>query len=136
MLKLGAVDFENGVRVAEKNFGSRFDHTRFSGTGWPKEQHRTNRAVKWIHSSEKYLIETAHAPHGSLLSNNARRQPLFEILSTGTLLVRVQKYCSHSCVKFFYFHFANHGGSPRFYLPHRMRRAFLLYPASCCPIGP
>src|SRR6266581_2343874 len=89
MLKLSAVNLNYCIRVAVKSLSRSLDHASLSRTGWSEKQHCADRAVTRIHASEKYLVESAHAPHGPLLPHDSGREPLFEFLGAGTFLVRV-----------------------------------------------
>src|SRR2546425_1486248 len=116
MLKLCAVDFYDQLMVAEENFGGGFNDARFTGASRPEKQHRANGSIQRIHAGEKNLIQAAHAPYGTLLSNNPRRQALFKILRSRALLFRVKKdrlvnlccWGFHLCSG----HFGNHGFCP------------------------
>ena len=71
VLKLGAVDLDDRVRVAEQNFRGRFDDARLSRTGRPEKQHRADRPIGRVHAGEKNLVEAAHAPHCAFLADDA-----------------------------------------------------------------
>src|SRR5215217_4092796 len=94
MLKLRAVDFDDGVRIAIQHLGSRFDHARLSGTSWSQKQHRTDWPVRRIHARQEDLIQTAHASDRAFLTHDARGQPLLKILSTRALLIWIEENCA------------------------------------------
>ena len=98
VLKLGAVDLDDRIWVAEQNFGGRFDDARFARTGRPEKQHRADRPVERIHAGEKNLVEAAHAAHRALLADDARRKSLFKILSARALLIGVEENCAHGFI--------------------------------------
>src|ERR1700681_2920066 len=89
MLKFGAIDLHDSVRVGVQNLRSRFDHSSLSGTRRTEKQHCSDWSVGWIHAGQKYLIKATHAAHGAFLANDARSQALFKILGTRALLIRV-----------------------------------------------
>src|SRR6185295_13440744 len=91
MLKLGAIDLHDGVGIAIKHFRGRFDHARFSRTGWAKKKHRADRPVWRIHSRQKNLVKATHAPDGAFLTNDTSGKPLFEILSPRALLIGIEE---------------------------------------------
>jgi len=111
VLKLGAIDFHDTIGVAEENFGGRFDYARFPGTSRSEKQHRADRASRWIHTREKYLVEPAHAAHGALLAYDSPAQPVLKVLCPWTLLIRIEKYrFIHLFFRgtHFFFQFSNH----------------------------
>ena len=100
MLKLGAVDLHDRVRVAIKNFGGGFDHASFSGAGRSEKQHRADRPVGRIHARQKNLVQAAHAADCAFLTDDARVKPLFKILSARALLIGIEENCTcivHVC---------------------------------------
>src|SRR6186997_1030118 len=95
MLKFSAVDLYYGVWIAIKNFCRCFNDTRFSGTGWSEEKHGADRSVGRVHSSQKDLVQTAHASDRTFLTNDARSKPLFEVLSARALLIWIEENRTH-----------------------------------------
>ena len=93
VLEFGAVNLHDGVYIGKEHFGGRLNYARLAGTGRAKEQHRPDWAIRWIHAGQKNLVEAAHAPDGTLLTNNACSQAFFEILGTRALLFRVKEDC-------------------------------------------
>src|SRR5260370_38358490 len=93
VLEFGAVDLHDRVHIGKEYFGRRFNYTRLAETGRTKKQHRPDWAIRWIHAGQKNLVEAAHAPDSTLLTNNARSQAVFEILGTWALLLRVKEGC-------------------------------------------
>ena len=71
VLKLGAVNPDNCIRVAEENLGSGFNDARFAGSCRPQEEHRTDRLVGRIHARQEDLIKVARLSYGALLTDNA-----------------------------------------------------------------
>src|SRR5688572_31378377 len=98
MLELSAVDFYDRVRIAKQYFRRGLDHSCLSGTRGTQEQHRADRPIRRIHAGEKNLIKAAHAAHRALLTDDASRQPLFEVLRRSALLIRIQEDCTHGFV--------------------------------------
>src|SRR5262245_26144569 len=92
VLKLGTVDLDHRVGIAEKNFGCCLDDTCLSRTRWTQKQHRANWSVRWVHPSQEDLICTAHLSHGPVLADDSRHHPLRKILCSRTLLLRIQKH--------------------------------------------
>src|SRR5437773_8714135 len=108
MLKFGAIDFHYSIGVSIQRLGGSLDYASFTRTRRPKKQHSANRAVRRIHTRQKDLIKAAHAAHGALLSYDAGRKALLEVLSARTLLIRIQEDCSHKLFCCVYLHFRNH----------------------------
>src|SRR5438105_2833731 len=97
VLEFGAVNLHDGVYIGKEHFGGRLNYARLAGTGRAKEQHRPDWAIRWIHAGQKNLVEAAHAPDGTLLTNNACSQAFFEILGTRALCSGSRKTVSSIC---------------------------------------
>src|SRR6266404_7835827 len=100
MLKFGAVDLYDRVRIGKQNFSCGFDDACFSRAGWAEEEHGADRPVGRVHAGQKYLVKAAHAANGALLAHDASGKLLFELLGARTFLIRIQEDCTHSVVYF------------------------------------
>src|ERR1700741_2434566 len=85
MLKLSAINLDNRIRVVKENFGRRFNHSCFAGSGRTEKEQRAERTISLVESGEKKLKETAHTAHGIVLTDDARGKILVELLGTLTL---------------------------------------------------
>src|SRR5439155_13522118 len=93
--------------------GRCFANPRLARAGWTEEQHSTDWSVRRAHADQKYLVQATHAAHCPLLSDDAGRKPLLEILSARALLIRVEEDRLFYLVRVFHLdvYFSNHGRS-------------------------
>ena len=80
MLKLGAVDLNDRVRLAEQNFGRGFDNARLARAGRAEEQHRADRPRRIVHPGEIDLKQSAHAADGAFLADDQGRKACLRTL--------------------------------------------------------
>ena len=92
VLKLRAIDLDDGVVVIEQHFGSRFDNARLARTGRPQKQHGADGAARVLHSREVNLIEAGDAAHGALLADDQPRQLGFEFLCAGAFQIGIERH--------------------------------------------
>src|SRR5262245_14906370 len=64
MLKLGAIDLDHSVWVAEQDFGGGLDRARLARAGRPKEEQRAQRFVRQSHLCEIDLVNLRKSEHG------------------------------------------------------------------------
>jgi hypothetical protein len=110
VLKLRAIDLDDGVRVSKENLRCGFDHPCFAGTSRSQEKERSKRFVALVHSGEEQLIQIAHTANGILLTDNERRKPFVEFLSLRTFEFGIEK---EGVVRYLLsLYFRNHDVSP------------------------
>src|SRR5438876_5082098 len=84
VLKLGAVNLDNCIRVAEENLGSGFNDARFAGSCRPQEEHRTDRLV-WEDSCPPGRLDKGR-------SSVVRRAPDRQCVLTASLQTHWRRY--------------------------------------------
>jgi hypothetical protein len=126
VLKLGAVDFDDGVDVFEQDLGCGLDHSGLSGTGRSEKEHSSDGSAGILHSGEEYLIETGNAADRAFLSDYQSAKFIFELFSFRTLLLRIQGYSILGMtVRFFHFIFHSRPRRPIQFRPILLSRSSL-----------
>src|SRR5215475_22340 len=74
MLKLGAIDLDHRIRIAEQNFGGGLDRTRFTRASRSQEEQCAKRLVRQSHLCEIDLVNLRERKHRVVLSDNAFEQ--------------------------------------------------------------
>jgi hypothetical protein len=85
MLKLCAIDLDNGVRVAKENFRRRFNQACLARSGRTEKEQCAKGTISLVESGQKKLIKTTHTGHGVVLSNDASVKVFMELLGSLTL---------------------------------------------------
>ena len=110
VLKLCAIDLDNRVGVTKENLGCCFDDSGFPRASRTKKQQCADGTVCLIETRKEKLVETTHPADSVLLTDNARRKFLVEVLDARTLNSGVEEevvFCSLLCS-----HLRKHDVSP------------------------
>ena len=78
VLKLGAVDFDDGARIAHQCLRHRFHGARFAGTGGAEEEQASSRPSRAGHPRDKRLVNIHNFADGVVLADNPLPQIRFE----------------------------------------------------------
>src|SRR5438093_11583975 len=70
VLKLRAVDLDEGAWTAKKDFGRSLYNARLAGASRSQKQKITDRAVRHSHSRQIDLIHVDDSAHGAILPND------------------------------------------------------------------
>src|SRR5689334_15311859 len=70
VLKLGAVDFDDGVRIAEKRFSSRFDAARLPRASGTEKQEVADGSADWTQTGDMSLISPNDLVYGFVLPDD------------------------------------------------------------------
>ena len=79
VLEFGAVHLDDEARIAEENFRSGFDDTRFAGARGPKEEEIANGAAGRVEAGAKDLIEIDEGLHTLFLADDLAANGVMEI---------------------------------------------------------
>src|SRR5262245_61300086 len=110
MLKLGAIDLDHRVRVAEQDFGGGLDRTRLARASRSEEEQRAQRLIRQSHLCEIDLVNLRERKHGVVLSDNTFEQFTLELARLVASLSGVERYPTASCR--LRYRFADAGRSP------------------------
>src|SRR6185295_9416407 len=99
VLKLGAVDLNHSVSVAEKNLCRGFDYVSLAGAGRTQKQHSAKRSRRRGHTRLEDLVQRGDAANRAVLSDYPRAKPRFKLLCDGASRLGVERHqLSCSCV--------------------------------------
>src|SRR5260370_34495937 len=90
VLKLGTVDFNNGARITDERFRSRFHCACFPGTSRTQEQEGADRPAHRGQPSEKSLISLNDMVNCFVLSNDDVTKIFLQILGLRSRLGGVE----------------------------------------------
>ena len=106
VLKLSAVNFDDSIAIFEEDFCCGLYDPGLSGAGWSQKEHSPDWASGVLHTCEEYLIESRDAANGAFLSHDQGAEMIFELFSSRTLLLRIERY-SILCVPLRFCHLIN-----------------------------
>jgi hypothetical protein len=92
MLKFGAVDFEDGARIANKRLRSRFHEACLSGSGWTEEKKVTDRTTGARHAGQKRLVDIYNLIDCFFLADYQLLQIAVKLFCLAARLQRVQLF--------------------------------------------
>src|ERR1700719_4147369 len=90
VLKLGAVNLDAGMRVAEQSLGHGFDHTGLARSRRPQKQQVAHRPTWGVEPGEKHLVDFDHLFDGLLLADNAAAEGGFKLPRIVTAAVGIE----------------------------------------------
>jgi hypothetical protein len=79
VLKLGAVNLDAGMSVAEQGLGHGFDDTGLARPRGPQEQEVAHRPTRGVKPGEKHLVDFDHPLDGLVLADNAAAEGGFKL---------------------------------------------------------
>src|SRR5437667_12167396 len=92
VLKLRAVDLDEGAWTAKKDFGRSLYNARLAGASRSQKQKITDRAVRHSHSRQIDLIHVDDSAHAAILPNDLAQQPAFQVEDFSTSYPGIQHY--------------------------------------------
>ena len=92
VLKLRAVDLDEGAWTAKKDFGRSLYNARLAGASRSQKQKITDRAVRHSHSRQINLIHVDDSAHGAILPNDLAQQPAFKVEDFSTSYLGIEEY--------------------------------------------
>src|SRR5207247_6065062 len=92
VLKLRAVDLDEGAWTAKKDFGRSLYNARLAGASRSQKQKITDRAVRHSHSRQIDLIHVDDSAHGAILPNDLAQQPAFKVEDFSTSYLGIEEY--------------------------------------------
>ena len=93
VLKLGAIDLDAGMRVAEQRLRHGFHHARLPRARWPKKKQVAHRTPRGVQPRQKHLVNLGDLLDGLVLTYDAAAQCGFKFSSIGAAAVRIE-HCS------------------------------------------
>ncbi len=70
VLELGAIDLDQGARIAEQALRPGLDHAGFARTGGPEKQQVPNRTVRRIQPRQEHLVDLSDFFDGGVLTDD------------------------------------------------------------------
>src|SRR5438128_121495 len=92
MLKLCAVDFDNGVAIPEQDLSGSFDYVSLTRTSRPEEKHRAQRPSGISHPRLEDLIQRSDGANASILSDHSGSKSRLESLGYRALRRRIKRH--------------------------------------------
>src|ERR1700734_997547 len=93
MLKLGAVNFDAGPRIAEQGLGHGFYHASLSRTRRSQKKQVAYRTPRRIQSRQKHLVNLGYFFDGLVLPHDLAAQGGFKFSSIVTAAVGIEHGC-------------------------------------------
>jgi hypothetical protein len=90
VLKLGAIDFNDGTGIFQQSLGGCFDNTRFSAAARPQKKKIRNWASSRTESGQVRLASPHNLVNGFVLSNEKVAEAALRILGLRSRLTGIQ----------------------------------------------
>jgi len=92
VLKLRAVDFDDGPRVAEEDFGGRFNQACLAAAGGAQEEQICHRPAGCGKTRAKDLVNARQSPNGAFLPNHSLVKSRFKLPNFAAIQTGIENF--------------------------------------------